>query len=157
MNITINSPSELVIEIHDRRQCTSRSMLALTAEAAATSAPAPATASPPALEWSPTSDDTMTHAKAEEWCRNLRHDGHDDWRLPTREELQSLVDYTKHNQAIDTERFPDTKSSSYWTSSPAASDPGYAWIVSFNSGLVSLFHRGYYAWVRAVRVSRASQ
>ena len=41
--------------------------------------------------------------------------------------------------------------------SPDASDPDYAWIVNFNNGNVNLNHRDNNAWVRAVRVSRASE
>ena len=37
--------------------------------------------------------------------------GHSDWRLPTKEELQSIVDYGSTNPAIDTEYFPNTVSS----------------------------------------------
>lgn len=43
--------------------------------------------------------------------------GHSDWRLPTLDELVSIVDYGKLNPRIDTDYFPNTSGSSHWTSS----------------------------------------
>ena len=42
--------------------------------------------------------------------------GHADWRLPTVRELVSLVDYTRHDPAIDP-AFEHTVSGYYWSSS----------------------------------------
>lgn len=90
----------------------------------------------------------MTHAAAEKACAALG----DGWRLPTRAELLTLVDDTKHDPAIDNATFPDTRSSWYWTSTPAAWNPSaYAWIVVFNYGAASNYHRLDGAFVRAVR------
>ena len=74
------------------------------------------------------------------------------WRLPTVDELQTIVDRTKYSPAIDTEAFPDTESNWYWTSTPSAWRPESArWVVYFNLGNVS--SGGFYdnACVRAVR------
>lgn len=110
------------------------------------------------LEWSDTlRDHRLTHAEAEQACRELRLGGHTDWRLPTITELAGLIDYTRHSPAIDIARFSDTQSSAYWTSSPVASSPDYAWFVYFLNGYVNGDHRDSYAWVRAVRGPRASQ
>jgi hypothetical protein len=76
------------------------------------------------------------------------------WRLPTRLELESLVDLSRHNPAIDTEKFPDTKSAWYWTSSPCAWNDAAVWVVNFYAGNVSGNHRGYLACVRAVRAGQ---
>ena len=57
-----------------------------------------------------------TWDQALEYCKGLSLGGHSDWRLPTVKELQSIVDYAKHNPAIDTMFFPDTKASVYWSS-----------------------------------------
>ncbi|MBF0549995.1 MAG: DUF1566 domain-containing protein [Deltaproteobacteria bacterium] len=40
-------------------------------------------------------DMTFTQAEAREYCRNLTLGGHHDWRLPSREELEGLVDTRK--------------------------------------------------------------
>jgi len=50
-----------------------------------------------------------------------------DWRLPTIQELFTLVDYSRCNPAIDTTIFPNTEASSYWSSTAYAHNPNYAW------------------------------
>lgn len=77
-----------------------------------------------------------------------------DWRLPTAEELQSLVDYgvAYPGPTIDSAWFSNTRSGAFWSSSPYVGDALYAWGVYFNDGLVS----GYYPrsqW-RSVRLVR---
>lgn len=42
--------------------------------------------------------------------------GHSDWRMPTRQELQSIVHYGRTNPAIDIGYFPNTGPGVYWTS-----------------------------------------
>ena len=56
-----------------------------------------------------------------------------NWRLPKIEELLSLVDYGRHNPALpDGHLFIDHKlSNSYWSSTPYANNPGFAWSVYF--------------------------
>jgi hypothetical protein len=48
--------------------------------------------------------------------------GHTDWRIPSREELRSIVDYAipSPGPAIDTGYFPNTVSSYYWSSTSLA-------------------------------------
>ena len=80
------------------------------------------------------------------------HGGFSDWRLPTREELYSIVDYGRHNPAIDTAFFPDTISSYYRTSTTWTDSNIWAWHVDFNYGYDTVVHHksdSYY--VRAVR------
>jgi hypothetical protein len=74
------------------------------------------------------------------------------WRLPTVDELQTIVDRTKYSPAIDTEDFPDTESDWYWTSTPCAWRPESArWVVGFDGGFVYGNGVDYGACVRAVR------
>jgi hypothetical protein len=92
------------------------------------------------------------HAAAEKACKELRLGGFDDWRLPTIQELLTLVDYSRSEPAIDTAKFPACKSTWYWTSTPVASSPDYAWVVYFDNGGADYGRRdSHSALARAVR------
>lgn len=105
------------------------------------------------LEWQAVAfEKKMTWKEADQACRELRLGGHSDWRLPTRVELLTLVDDTRHSPAIDTDAFPNTPSDWFWTSTAYAPSPtDYAWFVLFDSGSSNLDDRGSYYRVRAVR------
>jgi hypothetical protein len=96
----------------------------------------------------------MNWAKAKEACAALSLGGFSDWRLPTITELLALVDYERHEPAIDTDFFA-CESSWYWTSTPAHRSPGdLAWIVYFYYGLSDWDDRGNDNLVRAVRAGQ---
>lgn len=63
--------------------------------------------------------------------------GATDWRLPTVEELESLVDSSRINPAIATDWFVNTGARWYWTASPNLLYPHYAWLVNFATGTAS--------------------
>jgi len=84
-------------------------------------------------------------------CESLALAGHDDWRLPSRNELQSIVDYSRYNLAIDTVYFPNTASSWYWSSTTHANSAGSAWRVSSGDGDVYGYGKYSNGYVRAVR------
>jgi len=58
------------------------------------------------------------------------------WRVPTKNEIATLVDPTKRNLKIDTFLFPDVNDSNrfYWTCD--LYDDGAAWYVDFHDGYV---------------------
>lgn len=87
--------------------------------------------------------------KADAYCENLDLGGHSDWRLPTRMELVSLVDYGRYNPAIHP--VLRAQKDDYWSSSIHAVHLGRAWHVSFGSGYVGFRDKSWNRYVRCVR------
>jgi hypothetical protein len=77
-----------------------------------------------------------TWTGADAYCDGLELARHDDWRLPTRMELVSILDLTRSHPAIDVRAFPDAPSEWFWTSSRSAVGPSRAWYVYFYFGYV---------------------
>jgi PKD repeat protein len=87
------------------------------------------------LMWQQFSGMERSWKAALSYCENFRLAGYADWRLPNKNELQSLVDYSKYSPAIDTLFFPDTQSDkAYWTSTTYYDLPDRAWAVNFLAG-----------------------
>ena len=79
--------------------------------------------------------------------------GYSNWRLPTRDELQALVDYSvvSPNATIDATWFPNTVAASYWSASSYLGSSAKAWSVSFANGSVSNSARSGKLQLRLVR------
>jgi hypothetical protein len=93
--------------------------------------------------------------------------GKKDWRMPTVDELMTLVikcsdskyeiygsctNYNSiSNPTINSTYFPNTVSDTYWSSLPNASDRLYAWNVNFKRGESNGNYKGYDNFVRLVR------
>ena len=65
----------------------------------------------------------------------LRSRGDPAWRLPQKDELQSIVAPGCKKPAVNETVFPGTPSIQYWTST--ASGPSYAWVVFFRTGMAT--------------------
>lgn len=78
--------------------------------------------------------DTSSYARA---MNEQKLCGYSDWRLPTREELETLVEYTgsPKEATINKTYFPEAVPSWYWTSSENPQREGYAWYVLFRNGV----------------------
>jgi len=103
------------------------------------------------LMWQQETAGSMSWEAAVNYCESLILAGHDDWRLPNINELQSIVDYSAYDPAVDTNAFSDTRSSYYWSSTIDEHYPDDAWRLNFGLGKVYSDDtlRPYY--VRAVR------
>jgi len=71
--------------------------------------------------------------EAKAYCENLSLDG-TGWRLPTKAELESIVDFGRDEPAIDPVAFPNTPAESFFSSSPYVGIPGSLWYVGFGDG-----------------------
>ncbi|MBI5546720.1 MAG: DUF1566 domain-containing protein [Deltaproteobacteria bacterium] len=90
-------------------------------------------------------------ANAQSYCQALNLGGFSSgWRLPTKKELETLVDRRDNNPSIDSTAFPNTPSEWFWTSTPYAS-AGSAWYVYFDFGFSDYGDTTYICKVRCVR------
>ncbi len=77
--------------------------------------------------------------------------GFKDWRVPTINELENLVSFNRTDPSIDTDYFPNTYASNFWSASPLANNQNDAWYVFFHDGQSNNYDRGSEWRVRLVR------
>ncbi len=94
----------------------------------------------------------MTWGAAVNYCADLVIGNRKGWRLPTREELASLIDPSQSSPALPpgySAFFDDVMTTSdYWSST---TDTASAWGANFRFGYVDRYDKSYDAYVRAVR------
>jgi Protein of unknown function (DUF1566) len=89
-------------------------------------------------------------------AKKVRLCGWTNWAAPTRVQLLSIIDDTRHSPATNPAFFPDSQSGWEWTSTPYASSPaGCAWLVYFDGGNAGWSYQGGGGFVRAVRASQS--
>ncbi|CAK0756417.1 hypothetical protein CCP4SC76_2780003 [Gammaproteobacteria bacterium] len=103
------------------------------------------------LIWDKTFKDNLTFYEALYYAEQANQDnylGYNDWRVPTIQEILSLVDYTKYDPAST---FPNMPSSFFWSSAPYAYYSVNAWNVNFYGGSANSGSRSSGLAVRLVR------
>ena len=93
----------------------------------------------------------MTWANALTAARASNFAGYTDWRLPNKQELESLVDDKCYSPAINDTVFPGTVADWTWTSTTLAGGPAGTWIVEFFTGFTALRFKSSGNAVRLVR------
>lgn len=102
------------------------------------------------LTWQRTFTEKKTWAEGQSYCNDLVLDGFVDWRLPSRIELISLIDFTRM-PTIDHQAFLDVPNEYFWSASPTATREFY-FSVYFGAGLTTFaVPTGASAHVRCVR------
>ena len=114
--------------------------------------------------------DKLTFEQAAEVAQQCNYLGYTDWRVPTIDELKSLIysssglpktwndtgemcegDYQKPTICLEAFPWPDYTRSFVWSSSPGADDSNYAWFIYFNGGYTDVYGRYNDEHVRLVR------
>ena len=80
-----------------------------------------------------------------------KYGGFSDWRLPNKDEIRSIIDYSKINPAVDLDYFPNCKTAFYWTSIPYRKQPPFIWGIFFGLGSGIPYTPSSLQYVRAVR------
>jgi len=104
------------------------------------------------LLWQRDATDAMfTQLQAREQCAGLTLDGYDDWRLPSRIELTSIIDYTTFRATLmDLSAFPGAVTGIYWTNSPSQ-NPTVFWNIDFTTAIATTEFNSHVHLVRCVR------
>lgn len=94
------------------------------------------------LIWQRYADDTRrTYFDARTYCDSLTIGGRDDWRLPGRIELVTILDATQ-TPSLDYDVFPDTPENYFWTQSRSQHSEGRVYSIYFGQGETVLSDEG---------------
>jgi hypothetical protein len=87
------------------------------------------------LEWEDTShteDKELIWKMSKSYCQSLHVDAHDDWRLPTLSELDTLVPVAQNR--VNGKKLRFSSKSEYWTIDDYKEDDTSAWEIHMDSG-----------------------
>ena len=82
-------------------------------------------------------------------CANNAVGGQKGWRLPSFQELASLIDPTQFNPSPPASHpFREIQQADYWSATTVAANPVFAWTVHFGSGNVGYDYKdnSHYIW-----------
>ncbi len=98
-------------------------------------------------------DAYIARLNSERWC------GFENWRLPDREELRSIVDYRREiaGSTVFSAMFPNTAAQFYWGAETDVSDPLAAWGIGFVFGFDYAYPKNSVGHIRLVRGREAER
>ena len=102
------------------------------------------------LEWQSASPGPMNWYQAQQYAQSLKIDGKNDWRLPSLEELESLLDRRIYRPAMRAE-IPFRDERAYWSATTFGDKRYTAWIVMFDGAYVLSYYKKNSYHVRCVR------
>ena len=91
----------------------------------------------------------LSQPEAENYCRRLKLDGFDRWRLPTIKELATIIDFKRYRPALRS-GFDMRAEERFWSSTADAANPRNGWVVSFSYGAIESYPRSRQYYVRCV-------
>lgn len=91
-----------------------------------------------------------TGTTAASYCSELAYASHSDWRLPSIEELKTIIDYGKNSTSIN-DIFLSKNSASYWSFTTNADFNEAAWSINFDDGYTTFDSKAGDFYVRCVR------
>ncbi len=86
------------------------------------------------LIWQRSYKSNLSFDEALEYATELSNETGLKWRVPSIEELHTLVD---RSRSFPASYFPCVSSNAFWSSSPYVGDTNFAWYVDFGMGDVS--------------------
>ena len=105
------------------------------------------------LQWQRTGGITLRDYNSSwNYCANLILNSHNDWRMPTINELVSIVDYARTAVPIlNVDAFRGGRLASYWSATDTARASDVVWGVLFSDGFVLQLSKTESNYVRCVR------
>ncbi|MBO7126052.1 DUF1566 domain-containing protein [bacterium] len=79
------------------------------------------------------SEEALKWKKALNYCNKLNYGDNSGWRLPSINELASILDYSASEPAS---KFPSLSSTSFWSSTSYNESPDYAWRINSSNGTI---------------------
>ena len=97
------------------------------------------------LTWFEFNDDYIAQLNEE------NYGGFDDWRVPSKDELRTLINYTKINPAFPQEIFKTLMAQDYWCGRSYGLRPDCGWVINLNLGSATAKNKTLTSYGVAVR------
>lgn len=98
-----------------------------------------------------TKDTEITWDKAKFFCSVLRLNKHNDWRLPSVKELETIIEISQHETKDDKGFKYIGDDGYYWSGTEHETQEEFAWIMNFKRGYEYINYKTYERFVRCVR------